>query len=202
MPVDLTTPIKLGSTDYVQQQIIRKLDALGAASGTVISDDEYGAAWNGVTDVSPSKNAVYDKIQTLATSTGGVIVLFTDDINDDAVWSRDLGREVLCGDVTIVSNDGNHRGLFGFRTAATAFLNAIGTATGITATTGALTGTTGSDTEVTASTHTDNRIYIENRSGGTLSFHVNIAIAFISAVIEFADLSTVEFGNDDGAEFA
>lgn len=43
------------------------VSASGAAVG--VSDVAYGASWNGVTDVAPSKNAVYDKIETLG---GGV----------------------------------------------------------------------------------------------------------------------------------
>lgn len=32
---------------------------------TFVSDTAYGASWNGVTTIAPSKNAVYDKIETL-----------------------------------------------------------------------------------------------------------------------------------------
>lgn len=39
------------------------------ASGSV-SDDAYGISWNGETSIAPSKNAVYDKIQTISSSTG------------------------------------------------------------------------------------------------------------------------------------
>ena len=38
--------------------------------GTVVSDDVYGVGWNSVTGIAPSKNAVYDKIESL--STGGI----------------------------------------------------------------------------------------------------------------------------------
>lgn len=37
-------------------------------------------------------------------------------------------------------------------------------------TTGALSGTTGADNRVTVSIHTDNRLYLENRSGGAIAF--------------------------------
>ena len=37
--------------------------------GATVSDTAYGPSWNGVTDVAPSKNAIYDKIETLG---GGV----------------------------------------------------------------------------------------------------------------------------------
>ena len=42
----------------------------------------------------------------------------------------------------------------------------------VTATTGALTGTTGNDTELTLSVHTDNKLYIENRTGGTRGYTI------------------------------
>jgi|GEM_PF-4416305 len=35
---------------------------------TLVSDDAYGAGWNGDTDTAPSKNAVYDKVETLSPS--------------------------------------------------------------------------------------------------------------------------------------
>jgi hypothetical protein len=38
-------------------------------SGSV-SDTVYGASWDGVTDVAPSKNAIYDKIETIAAGSG------------------------------------------------------------------------------------------------------------------------------------
>lgn len=34
--------------------------------GNIISDTAYGSGWNGVTAVAPSKNAVYDKIESLS----------------------------------------------------------------------------------------------------------------------------------------
>lgn len=59
----------------------------GAPGGGSVSDAAYGVAWNGDTTTAPSKNAVYDKIETLApashdhtgSSDGGVL---TGDIHD------------------------------------------------------------------------------------------------------------------------
>lgn len=42
------------------------LDLLDDSAGGSVSDAVYGAAWNGDTTVAPSKNAVYDKIETIA----------------------------------------------------------------------------------------------------------------------------------------
>lgn len=37
-----------------------------AGGGGSVSDTAYASSWNGVTDTAPSKNAVYDKVETLA----------------------------------------------------------------------------------------------------------------------------------------
>lgn len=42
----------------------------GFNRATIISDTVYGAGWNGVTDIAPSQNAVYDKIETLLSKNG------------------------------------------------------------------------------------------------------------------------------------
>jgi len=41
-----------------------------AAIAAVVSDTAYGAGWNGDTTVAPSKNAVYDKVETLLSKNG------------------------------------------------------------------------------------------------------------------------------------
>jgi len=51
------------------------LDSGAVAVGSV-SDTAYSAAWDGVTDVAPSKNAVYDKIETLPRVIPGSIVIW------------------------------------------------------------------------------------------------------------------------------
>jgi len=38
---------------------------IGGGGGGTVSDTAYSAAWNGVVDVAPSKNALYDKFETL-----------------------------------------------------------------------------------------------------------------------------------------
>lgn len=49
-----------------------------------ISDAAYGAGWDGVVDVAPSKNAVYDQIQTLLGSSAYTITNVTTDRSADA----------------------------------------------------------------------------------------------------------------------
>lgn len=59
----------------LRQQITAHLRSLASMITGSVSDDAYGSGWNGVTDVAPSKNAVYDKIEAItpnATHTGEV----------------------------------------------------------------------------------------------------------------------------------
>ena len=43
-------------------------EAFTPSSGGSVSDTAYGPSWDGVTTDAPSKNAVYDKIETLGSS--------------------------------------------------------------------------------------------------------------------------------------
>jgi hypothetical protein len=56
-------------------------------------------------------------------------------------------------------------GLIEFRAAATSWINIVSADSAVEVTTGALAGTTGSDGKFTVSTHTDGKIYFENRIG-------------------------------------
>lgn len=59
--------------------ITKKITRTNFLSG-LISDTAFGASWNGVTDIAPSKNAIYDKIESMIegpdTSTNLAIVLW------------------------------------------------------------------------------------------------------------------------------
>jgi hypothetical protein len=49
-------------------------------TASAVSDTAYGTSWNGVTDVAPSKNAVYDKIEALSAGfPSGTKMLFYQD---------------------------------------------------------------------------------------------------------------------------
>jgi hypothetical protein len=61
---------RVGDVSTPDGAIVQSAPPAGAAS---ISDIAYAASWNGVTDVAPSKNAVYDKIETLAAGSGHTI---------------------------------------------------------------------------------------------------------------------------------
>ncbi len=52
-----------------------------------VSDTGYSISWDGITTISPSKNAIYDKIETLVPN------------------SRSINSHVLTGDVTITKSD-------------------------------------------------------------------------------------------------
>ena len=49
-------------------------DLSGYLSSASISDDAYGETWDGVTDVAPSKNAVFDAIDSLPSTHGAVTI--------------------------------------------------------------------------------------------------------------------------------
>jgi len=54
-----------------------------AAKTAAVSDAAYGAGWDGVTDVAPSKNAVYDKIVAMGEGPGAALV---------AIWVADVTK--------------------------------------------------------------------------------------------------------------
>ena len=75
-------------------------------------------------------------------------------------------RFILC----LMGQQATQSGFFACRVAASAnFCEIISAGAALEATTGALSGTTGTDTKMTVSTHTDGKVYIENRLGGTRS---------------------------------
>lgn len=93
---------------------------------------------------------------------------------DDTAWSFDFTQDAFAGNVIISRNGAGNNGLFEIRaTGSSAFCNSIAS-TGITATTGALTGTTGADGALTISAHTDQKLYVENRLGGAITFAITI----------------------------
>jgi hypothetical protein len=94
-----------------------------------------------------------DTAQALATTGGGVIVAIT----------------------TQSTTAPAPRGIFACRPNIPNIANvAMVSVVNVTFTTGALAGATGADGDITLSAHTDNNIYIENRSGGSKTFTVSI----------------------------
>lgn len=52
------------ATTALTYKLNQKIDSIPTAP-IVVSDTAYGSSWNGVTTIAPSKNAVYDKIETM-----------------------------------------------------------------------------------------------------------------------------------------
>jgi hypothetical protein len=82
------------------------------ASGDVtVADEAYGAGWNGSTEV-PTKNAVYDKVETLVPYTGATanVDLGTYDLITDTITSKTSSGLILenntGGDVLHIGNGG------------------------------------------------------------------------------------------------
>jgi len=61
-------------TDLIDDDNIAASIARDSEVNAKISDEAYGSGWNGVTDIAPSKNVVYDKIESM----GGGSGLWTD----------------------------------------------------------------------------------------------------------------------------
>lgn len=77
--------------------------------------------------------------------------------------------------MAVFSSDSLDRGgLVSFRAGSSPFCNKGAGSAALVATTGVLTGTTGVDGNVTVATHTDNRLYIENRIGSTRTISVTL----------------------------
>lgn len=187
MAVDLTQPIKLGSPDYVEQQVIRKLDALGTSvtdpalearvaqnesdiSDLEIADTALDARLDAIEADYTTEAEADARVESLVTSKS-----FSITVADDAVWTFDFGAPCSAAQLIINSNQSgpNHYGIFSIRARTSPHCNAMASAN-ITAATGAYTGTTGVDGAITVSTHTDNKVYLENRRGFAVEFLVTI----------------------------
>jgi len=80
----------LSGDDDTVQKALDKLDDM--SSGGSISDDAYGASWDGDTTTGASRNAIYDKIETLAGGHDAVTL----DANADTLLSlsgQELGLD-------------------------------------------------------------------------------------------------------------
>lgn len=73
------------------------------SSGGSVSDEAYGGSWDGVTDVAPSKNAVYDKIQALVlgSGTGDVVGPASAVDSNIAAFDTTTGKLIKDGGATI-----------------------------------------------------------------------------------------------------
>ena len=99
------------------------LGALGSAGLGLIDDAAYGSSWDGVTDKTPSKNALYDKIESLSskaitafsnlkistTGTSAVVSVTADNVM--AVNSSGLGALLSSVSVSITCSNSGANGL-------------------------------------------------------------------------------------------
>jgi len=69
---DLTTLGARSGTDYFvvveAASGVTKKEARSSITAGIVSDTAYASSWNGVTDVAPSKNAIYDEIELVKAS--------------------------------------------------------------------------------------------------------------------------------------
>jgi len=59
-------PLAPNGISVVEENTTIMAGGSSSSSGDSVSDTAYGSSWNGVTDVAPSKNAVYDEMETKA----------------------------------------------------------------------------------------------------------------------------------------
>jgi hypothetical protein len=100
----------------------------------------------------------------------GNLVGTTISLADDAATS--ITPATTVGMILLLPRTGSTtlRGMVVFRATSSPFAYLL-VGNYVEATTGALTGTTGSDIRFTVSTHTDGKVYLENRLGVEVSFH-------------------------------
>ena len=106
--------------------------------------------------------------------------IVTTSADDDAVVTIQFGAGSTTGHglILIQTNaSGDPAGLIKYRTGLSVETVVISSTGNLTGTTGVLTGTDGADGDLTISTHSDEKLYIENRLGGSRSF----LLTFISA---------------------
>lgn len=96
-------------------------------------------------------------------------------IADDGVYELDFGTDVSAAHVIVSNNTNSQYGVFAIRAHSVSAHCVAMVSNNITAQTGVLTGTTGADGQVTISTHTDNKLYLENRAGGTSKFIITVS---------------------------
>ncbi len=109
---------------------------------------------------------------------------FTISLNDDEAYSftpRDQTTIGSNGAILVTEGASNNRADFFYRASTAANIqawDATNSVSGFTLATGALTGTTGTDGNQTISTHTDKKVYVENRSGEPKTFCITLHAAY------------------------
>ncbi len=104
--------LKTASTETGNQLSAAIVLLATTQAAAVISDTVYGASWNGVTTIAPSKNALYDKIETLSlplivqeinTQSGAVAAGSNSIPEDDTIPQITEGNEYMTRTITPTS---------------------------------------------------------------------------------------------------
>jgi hypothetical protein len=82
-------------------------DVAAPLTSSSISDTVYGAGWNGVTTIAPSKNAIYDKIETLGTVSSVSVVTANGVSGSVATATTTPAITLTLGAITPTSVNGN-----------------------------------------------------------------------------------------------
>jgi hypothetical protein len=116
------------------------------------------------------------RVNPMARGNGAQLpVVYTVTIADDGVFSLDFGKGIFISFFSVACNNGAF-GQWLARAATTPSMTAMLTASGITATTGVLTGTTGVDGEITVAAEDAGKYYVENRTGGSRPFLIQLGL--------------------------
>lgn len=81
-----------GNVDDLSVAQVQTLLGIG---GATVSDTAYGTSWDGVTDVAPSKNAVYDEMELLATKAASGATLPAAPYTNQIFLHTPTGRKIL-----------------------------------------------------------------------------------------------------------
>ena len=140
------------------------------------------------TDIDTTASATSDPSASHTVSTK----LFEDEYVNQNVYNRSLDsvlpRTVADDDFTSIEFDAASYGVVvingsesaaeaavvHFRVGSSVHCTLLANSTNVEATTGALAGTTGTDAKLTVSAHTDNKLYIENRTGSSKDYSITL----------------------------
>jgi hypothetical protein len=144
------------------------VDEPGTENITTVTSDQVRPLWNTVS----RGNAYIGMMDGTAARSKlwGQVV-----INDDSVEILDLGQSVTACMLEFTTNSASAgKGLFACRAASGPYMISLAENGSVDTTTGPLTGTTGTDGVITVSAD-DQTVYIENRSGGDLTFFIRVS---------------------------
>lgn len=149
---------------------INKLDGLTASTAELNKTDGVAGDIVGTTDTQTLTN----KTLTDPSINGGDIdSSIRQSIADDDVYSFTPSQSTGFLMVSVSSHI-RFYAFIAYRAATTPWINKISGDSDLVTTTGALTGTTSTDAKYTISAHSDGKIYIENRLGGTRAFYFTV----------------------------